>query len=99
MALFELNNCQPLSLPPQLMGTRKTTKGTSSISQNVPVTDSTTIHHIKRRKQDNVPGVQKIKAALRQTRRLLAKVQSIYEQLSMELINFDSLTCFTNAIK
>jgi hypothetical protein len=80
MALFELNNCQPLSLPPQLMGTRKTTKGTSSISQNVPVTGSTTKHHIKRRKQDNnVPGVQKIKAALRQTRRLLAKVQSIYE--------------------
>jgi hypothetical protein len=79
MALFELNTRHSLLPPPQLMGTRKTTKGTSSISQNVPVTGPTTKHHIKRRKQDNVPGVQKIKAALRQTRRLLAKVQSIYE--------------------
>jgi hypothetical protein len=75
------------------MGTHKTTKGASLGGQNVPVTDSTTKIHAKRRKQeqtDNVLGVQKIKGALRQTRRLLAKVRFIDELSSTKLININS---------
>lgn len=58
------------------MGSHKTTKGASSSTQKASGSNTSVQHHVKRRKpgvQDDVPGVQKIKAALRQTKRLLAK--------------------------
>jgi len=70
------------------MGTHKTTKRAFSTTRSIPTTDPTTKRHAKGRKQassKDVPGVQKVKAALRQTKRLLAKVQYIYGQYDPEL--------------
>jgi hypothetical protein len=91
--MSEIASLAPTIPVVSVMGTSKPTKGKQRVSNN-PTSSETPIKHRKAKSQmgqDDVPGVQKIKAALRQTKRLLQKVCC--------LLNFarrDFLTVFFN---